>query len=130
MPGVEALPQRAAARLHREVDDGRGPAEGGSSRPGLEGVLGEGAAKGKLHVRVHVDGPGNDPFATGIDGAVSGDLQVLAYERDSLTIHQDIGAGGGIRIDDGAVRDERAHGNPLWGELRSRVAAGQTREWT
>ena len=68
VPGVEPVAQRPAARLHGEVDDRGGAAEGGGARPGLEGVLGERAAEGQLHVGVHVDRAGDDPLARRVDG--------------------------------------------------------------
>ena len=91
MPGVQALAQRAASRLHGEVDDGGGPAEGGGARPGLEGVLGEGAAERQLHVGVHVDPAGNDPLARCVDGAIGRRLQLGPDHGDLLAIDQHVG---------------------------------------
>ena len=58
VPRVQALAQRVAPRLDREIDDRRGPAEGRGPGPGLERVLGERPAERQLHVGVDVDGAG------------------------------------------------------------------------
>ena len=109
MPGVEPLAQRAAARLHGEVDDGGGPAEGGGARPGLEGVLGEGAAERQLHVGVHVDRAGDDPLARCVDGAIGRRLQVGPDQRDRLAVDQHVGPSRGVGVDDRPALDQRAH---------------------
>ena len=109
VPRVEALAQRAAARLDREVDDRRRAAEGGGPGAGLEGVLGEGAAERQLHVGVGVDPAGDDPLAGRVDGAVGGDVEPLADRRDPLSVDQDVGPGDRVRIDDRAALDQRTH---------------------
>ena len=116
MPGVEALAQGLAARLHGEVDDRRRPAEGRRSRTGLEGVLREGAAEGQFHMGMHVDRAGNEVFAAGVDGLVGGHPrggQVAADQRDLLAVDQHVRAGRALGRDHDAVGDQGAHHAPL-----------------
>ena len=109
MPGIEPLAQARALRLHGEVDDrGRAP-EGCRAGPGLEGVLGERAAEGQLHVGVHVDRARNDPLAGGVHGPVRSDLEVGADERDALPVHQHVGRRRGVGVDDRSTLDQRSH---------------------
>ena len=54
-PRLEPVHQVLAFDLHREVDDRGRSSPGGRPSPGLEGVGGEGPAKGELHMGVHVD---------------------------------------------------------------------------
>ena len=70
VPGVEALAQRLALALDREVDDRGRPAERRCARPGLERVLGEGAAERQLHMGVDVDAARDDVLAGRVDGLV------------------------------------------------------------
>ena len=116
--GDEVVGQRRRSRvLHADlraldavvVDraaEGRGP------RPGLEGVLGEGAAEWQFHVGVDVDATGNHPATSGVDGLVGRRAvrrEVGTHGRDRLAVDQEIGRLRAVRRDDRAVCDERAH---------------------
>ena len=116
VPGIEPLAQAGALRLHREVDDRGGAAEGRRARPGLEGVLGERAAEGQLHVGVHVDRARDDPLAGGVDGPVGCDLEVGADERDALPVDEHVGRRRGVGVDDRSTLDQRAH-RSSWSSL-------------
>ena len=86
VPGVQAVAQRAAARLDGEVDDRRRATERRGAGAGLERVLGEGAAERQLHVGMHVDAARDHVLAGGIDRLVSTDpgaRQVRSDQRRS-----------------------------------------------
>ena len=112
VPGVEALAQRLALALDREVDDRGRAAERRGARPGLERVLRERPAERQLHVGVDVD-PARDDVAAGrIDRLVGGHPgggEVRPDLRDRLAIDEDVGDGRAVGGDDRAVGDERAH---------------------
>jgi hypothetical protein len=128
LPGVEPLAQRAALRLHREVDDRGGAAPGGGPAAGLEGVGGEGPAEcrapahvaivivvvrawAEAHVGVGVDAAGDDVLPGGVDDLVGGvGPALLAPEGDDpLAFHEHIRlnlVGGGDHqpaLDDGSA---------------------------
>ena len=95
VPGVEAVAQRRAARLDREVDDRRRPAERRRARPGLERVLGERPAERQLHVGVDVDGARDDVLAGRVDGLVGRHARARqpgTDGRDRLAVDQHVGA--------------------------------------
>ena len=93
VPRIEALAQRLALPLDREVDDRGRPAERGSARPGLERVLGERAAERQLHVGMDVD-PARDDVAAGrVDGLVRGHparREVGTDLRDRLAVDEEV----------------------------------------
>jgi len=94
VPGIEAVTQRLATRLDREIDDGRGAAEGGGAGPRLEGVLRERPAERQLHVRVNVDRAGDHVLAGRVDRLVGGHPgrgQVGADRRDRFAIDEHVG---------------------------------------
>ena len=109
VPGVETLLQSLAVRLNREINDSRRATPGGGARAGREIVAGKGAAKRQFHVRVRVDGAGNDVFARRVDDFVGFNVQIGADERDRGAVDPNVGegiVGGG---DDAAVADEGFH---------------------
>ena len=113
VPCVEAIPERTTPGLDREVDDAGRAAERGRPRARLEGVLGEGAAEGQLHVGVHVDAAGDDVASGRVDGpvhALDHAVEARAQGCDGLAVDEHVGDLGAIRVDDGAVGDERLHG--------------------
>ena len=116
VPGVEALAQRLAARLDREVDDRRRPAERRRARPGLERVLGERPAERQLHVGVDVDRAGDHVACPTRRSSrrrsprrPSGRAPIAAIVSPSTRTSASYEPDGG---DDRAVRDERAHPSP------------------
>ena len=62
--------------LHREVDDRGGATVRCSHGAGGEGVGGERATEGQLHVRVHVDTAGHDVLPGRVDHAISSRCEV------------------------------------------------------
>ncbi len=96
MPGVQALAEAVPDALHGEVDDRRRAAPGGGAGAGLEGVGGEGAAEGQLHVGVGVDAAGDDVLSGGVDRAVccegfGGGCPRGCEGGDAAVLDQDVG---------------------------------------
>lgn len=111
VPGVEALAQRVADALHREVDDGGGAAPGRGPGARLEGVRGEGAAERQLHVGVGVDAARDDVLAGGVDGPLGrprlGRRGAGRGEGDDpAVLDQDVGMDLVGRGDDEAITDD------------------------
>ena len=128
MPVGERSVHVAARVLHRHVDDRGDTAPRGSAGAGLERVAGQGAAKGHLHVGVHVDAAGDDVLAGRVDDPVAAFLGEVARrtERgDGLVGDQHVlGDHAGGR-DDPAVLDEcGGHDAPTARPVRRRHRGG------
>jgi len=99
---------------------------GGGPGAGLEGVRGEGAAEGQLHVCVDVDAAGHHVPIGRVDDVdiptaaqALGDLAAGSDDRlDHLPRHHHIGPDASRGADDGPVGDERAHGVLLFSVRR------------
>ena len=116
VPFGEAVEHVLAVTLHGHVDDGGDTAPGSRAATSFEGVAREGAAKGQLHVRVHIDTAGDDVLAAGVDDAVHalvGEIARCAECRDRLTVDEHVlGDHPGGRDDLAVLDQDLCHGSP------------------
>ena len=99
MPCGEGILHALTKLLHREVDDGGGASPGCRSSASFEGIRGERAAEGQLHVGVHIHATGDDVLAAGVEDLIGRGFEVGAQRRisgsengnDGLTVDENIG---------------------------------------